>query len=105
MMMMMLAWLLLTATGVAQDKPAPPPASKEATAQEGSNRMVFDDQLVRGETAGGAIAITRRPPRALPPLVAERVSFLKWTIVPLLGDQESATQVEMPDAKRAGAKQ
>jgi hypothetical protein len=102
--------LLLAGLALAQDAPAadaPPEASAETTAEEGSSRMVFDDRLVRGEAAGGAVAITQRPPRALPPLVAERVSFLAWTVEPVLGarleeeEASPATDSESPRTPEA----
>ena len=82
--MLLSCLLFLLVPALAQDE-APPEPSAEATSREGPSRMVFDDRLVRGEAAGGAVAITQRPPRALAPLVAERVSFLPWTVHPVLG--------------------
>ncbi|MEM7447629.1 MAG: hypothetical protein AAF355_05245 [Myxococcota bacterium] len=51
-----------------------------------SNRMEFDDRLVRGETAGaGAVVLFNRGRRPLPPLTAERTDFSQDTVRTILG--------------------
>ncbi len=73
----------------AEDAPAPSGGSAAGGADasanlQRSNRMEFDERLVRGEAAGtGAVILFERAPRALPPLVARRTKFLAATVDPV----------------------
>lgn len=82
MTMLMLTALLLGSPASAQEVPV----SEEAEATMApSNRMEFDERLVRGETAAGAVVLFERKPRQLPALVPQRRSYRDRIVLPVLG--------------------
>ena len=100
----------------------PKPAEDESTGEEGageeadtavtedggswrrSNRMEFDERLVKGQTASsGAVYLFKRVPRNLPGLVPLRRSYRSSIVEPVLGDRELQpaihSETDDPDAK------
>jgi hypothetical protein len=54
-----------------------------------SNRMEFDERLVKGQAAkSGAVYLFERAPRRLPGLVPMRRSYRKRIVEPVLGERE-----------------
>ncbi|MDJ0764035.1 MAG: hypothetical protein QNJ97_13720 [Myxococcota bacterium] len=54
-----------------------------------SNRMEFDERLVKGQAAkSGAVYLFKRTPRRLPGLVPMRKSYRKRIVAPVLGQRE-----------------
>ncbi len=54
-----------------------------------SNRMEFDERLVKGQAASsGAVYLFKRVPRQLPGLVPLRVSYRSAIVEPVLGERE-----------------
>jgi hypothetical protein len=54
-----------------------------------SNRMEFDERLVKGQAAkSGAVYLFKRTPRALPGLVPMRHSYRRRIVEPVLGPRE-----------------
>jgi len=64
-----------------------------AGAQE---NMEFDEQVIRGSTASGAVYVTERQARPLPALVPVRVSFRSHLLAPLLGAGNTTAWVPAP---------
>ncbi len=53
-----------------------------------SNRIEFDERLIKGQTASsGAVYLFTRTPRSLPALVPLRRSYRKRIVEPVLGDR------------------
>ena len=97
--------------GWAADKkkpaPAPPPEPAPTEEQAGtlqrSNRMEFDERLIRGQTAtSGAVYLFDRAPRELPGLVPLRRSYREEIVEPILGDRELKPAVYSTDATPGG---
>ena len=54
-----------------------------------SNRMEFDERLVKGQVAkSGAVYLFKRVPRRLPGLVGQRRSYRKRIVLPVLGHRK-----------------
>jgi hypothetical protein len=61
----------------------------EAGSVRRSNRMEFDERLVKGQAAkSGAVYLFKRVPRRLPGLVPMRRSYRKRIVEPVLGERE-----------------
>jgi len=75
-----------------------------------SNRMEFDERLVKGQSASsGAVYLFKRVPRHLPGLVPMRRSYRARIVEPVLGERELkpavySTEVEDEDDEPAPAK-
>lgn len=96
-------WLVLT-TAFAQDAaPAEAPAAEEDTVAAQvlrSDRMEFDERLVKGSTAAGSVYLFKRRARALPALVPVRQSF-RSRILEAWFDPEVVQQLATPDVPAA----
>ena len=70
------------------EEEAPPPAEDTGTVMR-SNRMEFDERLVKGQAASsGAVYLFKRVPRHLPGLVPMRRSYRARIVEPVLGERE-----------------
>jgi hypothetical protein len=74
-----------------------------------SNRMDFDERLVKGQGArSGAVYLFKRTPRKLPELVALRTTYRERIVEPVLGQREpprpaeGAAEAAGPSAPGAG---
>jgi len=69
-----------------------------------SNRMEFDERLIKGQTASsGAVYLFKRVPRNLPGLVPLRRSYRSRIVEPVLGDRELQPAVHsQTEEKSAG---
>ncbi|MCP4606114.1 MAG: hypothetical protein GY847_37315 [Proteobacteria bacterium] len=75
--------------GQARQGDTAPKASSSDGSLRRSNRMEFDERLVKGQAAkSGAVYLFKRTPRRLPGLVPMRRSYRKRIVEPVLGDQE-----------------
>jgi hypothetical protein len=96
---------LVLSSGWAADKkkappppPEPPPAEEVEGTLQRSNRMEFDERLIRGQTAAsGAVYLFDRAPRELPGLVPLRRSYREEIVEPVLGDRELKPAVYSTD--------
>lgn len=92
-------------------------AVEEAPAEEAadtsvmrSNRMEFDERLVKGQSASsGAVYLFKRVPRHLPGLVPMRRSYRARIVEPVLGERELkpavySTEVEDEEEEAPPAK-
>lgn len=95
------------------DKEAKEEKPAEEAADTGvlrSNRMEFDERLVKGQSASsGAVYLFKRVPRHLPGLVPMRRSYRARIVEPVLGERELkpavySTEVEDEDDEPAPAK-
>jgi len=80
----------------------------EAGSVRRSNRMEFDERLVKGQAAkSGAVYLFKRVPRRLPGLVPMRRSYRKRIVEPVLGERElkPAVYSEEPPAEEPVAEQ
>jgi hypothetical protein len=75
----------------------------EGSSLRRSNRMDFDERLVKGQGArSGAVYLFKRTPRKLPELVALRTTYRRRIVDPVLGDRglpqpaPGPTKVEEP---------
>lgn len=79
---------------------AEPPAEPEMADTSGtplrrSNRMDFDERLVKGQGArSGAVYLFKRTPRELPELVSLRSSYRDRIVEPVLGERAIKTSDE-----------
>jgi hypothetical protein len=78
--------------------PEPAPAEEQAGMLQRSNRMEFDERLIRGQgAASGAVYLFDRAPRELPGLVPLRRSYRDEIVEPILGDRELKPAVYSTD--------
>lgn len=99
----MFTWLAfgLFAVSSAQEAPEPAPATTaapaetEATPSESSDRLAFEERVVRGQVAAGSVYLFQRKPRQLPGLVPVRRSYRAEIVEPLLAERV----VRAPDAR------
>jgi hypothetical protein len=86
-MTVLLFGLLSIGSAWAQDEA--PAATDSGGSLQRSNRMEFDERLIRGQTAtSGAVYLFDRAPRELPGLVPLRRSYRAAIVEPVLGDRE-----------------
>ena len=83
------------------------PADQTQVPLRRSNRLEFDERLIKGQTASsGAVYLFTRTPRALPALVPLRRSYRKRIVEPVLGDRRlepiNTSGVPLDPASSAG---
>jgi len=79
-------------------------APGESTSLVRSNKMEFDERLVKGQAAkSGAVYLFKRVPRTLPELVAMRRSYRRRITEPLLGER-ALSKTAKKSASRAKPK-
>lgn len=94
-----------------EEEPTPAPEEAADTTVMRSNRMEFDERLVKGQSASsGAVYLFKRVPRHLPGLVPMRRSYRARIVEPVLGERELkpavySTEVEDVEYAPAGDEQ
>jgi hypothetical protein len=92
--MIVLLWAVLCGhaadrkTKQAPPPPEPAPVEEQSGSLQRSQRMEFDERLIRGQgAASGAVYLFDRAPRELPGLVPLRRSYREEIVQPILGDR------------------
>ncbi len=99
------ALVLLPGIVLAKSPAAPKAdAAKEASLTR-SNKMEFDERLVKGQAAkSGAVYLFKRVPRQLPNLVAIRRSYRERIVRPVLGERKLSKQITPSTAGKTQTK-
>ena len=99
------ALVLLPSIALAKSPAAPEAGAAKEGSLTRSNKIEFDERLVKGQAAkSGAVYLFKRVPRQLPNLVAIRRSYRERIVRPVLGERKLSKQITPSTAGKTPTK-